>query len=230
MSPLNYKAVLVESDSHLLEVMRYIHRNPLQADIVNSLGDFQWSSHQGYLSRAKKWEWLHQENLLAMLASAKGKQRSAYMDFVSKGESEEIRKFYSLKNLPSILGGNRFKEFVRDRFSDLSSQSEIPEAKILVADADKVIGAVMQYYRVSLQELLISRRGNENLARDMAVYLVRNLCRMTLPEVGQKFGITNYSSVSSIVQRMKSRMETDKRIAKEVRKLLEEVDKGQKQT
>ena len=225
-----YKAVLVESDGHLLEVMRYIHRNPLRAGIVNSLGDFQWSSHQGYLSRAKKWEWLQNENLLAMLASAKGKQRSAYMDFVSKGESEEIRKFYSLKNLPSILGGDRFKEFIRDRFSDLSSQSEIPEAKILAPDAEKVIGAVMQYYRVSLQELLISRRGNENLARDMAVYLVRNLCRMTLPEVGKKFGIKNYSSVSSIVQRMKSRLETDKRIAKEVRKLLEEVDKGQQQT
>ncbi|HHD56818.1 MAG TPA: hypothetical protein ENK89_03970 [Desulfobulbaceae bacterium] len=85
-----------------------------------------------------------------------------------------------------------------------------------------------QYYRVCLQELLASRRGKENQARDVAVYLVRNLCRMTLPEVGQKFGIKNYSSVSSIVQRMKSRMEADKRKAKESRKLLEKVNKGQR--
>ncbi len=85
-----YKTVLVESDSHLLEVMRYIHRNPLGAGIVKSLGDYQWSSHQGYLSRARKYKWLEKEILLTMLASAKGKQRAAYMDFVSKGESEEI--------------------------------------------------------------------------------------------------------------------------------------------
>jgi len=77
---------------------------------------------------------------------------------------------------------------------------------------------------------MVSRRGKENHARDVAVYLVRNLCRMTLPEVGQKFGIKNYSSVSSIVQRMKSRMEADKRIAKEIRKLLRKIAKGQKRT
>ncbi len=50
-----YKAVLVEDDSHLLEVMRYIHRNPLKAGIVKNPGDYPWSSHNGYLSKAKKW-------------------------------------------------------------------------------------------------------------------------------------------------------------------------------
>ncbi len=35
-----YKAVLVDSDSHLLEVLRYIHRNPLRARLVKRLDDF----------------------------------------------------------------------------------------------------------------------------------------------------------------------------------------------
>ncbi|MBU1687677.1 MAG: transposase, partial [Proteobacteria bacterium] len=62
-----YKAVLVEDDSHLLEVLRYIHRNPLRAGIVKALGDYRWSSHQGYLSPAKKWSWLHKDGLLTRL-------------------------------------------------------------------------------------------------------------------------------------------------------------------
>jgi len=54
-----YKAVLVGGDHYLLEVMRYIHRNPLKAGLVKNLNEFSWSSHKAYLSKAKKWSWLH---------------------------------------------------------------------------------------------------------------------------------------------------------------------------
>ncbi len=48
-----YKAELVDGDSHLLEVLRYIHRNPVRAGIVKTLNDYPWSSYHGYLSKAK---------------------------------------------------------------------------------------------------------------------------------------------------------------------------------
>ncbi|WP_240744921.1 transposase [Desulforhopalus sp. IMCC35007] len=66
-----YKAVLVDEESYLLEVLRYIHRNPLKAGIVKSLDDFPWSSHKGYLSKAKKWSWLEKETLLTQLTQVK---------------------------------------------------------------------------------------------------------------------------------------------------------------
>jgi len=49
-----YKAVLIDADNHVLEVLRYIHRNPLKAGIVKTPDDYSWSSHQGYMSQAKK--------------------------------------------------------------------------------------------------------------------------------------------------------------------------------
>lgn len=225
-----YKAVLVDDDSHLIEVLRYIHRNPLRAGIVKTLGDYRWSSHQEYMSRARKCSWLHKDDLLTMLTAIKKRQRSAYLDFVSKGEPEEIERFYSLKNLPSILGSDLFKESIREKFSDLVNQPEIPESKILAPDAGKVILAVCGFYRVSREEMLVSRRGNENLPRDVSVYLVRRLCRMTLPSVGSEFGIENYSTVSSIVQRVKSKIENDKRLLKEIHMIMKEVAKSQKRT
>ena len=49
-----YKAVLVEEDSYLLELLRYIHRNPLEAGMVQDLEGWPpWSSHRGYLANAK---------------------------------------------------------------------------------------------------------------------------------------------------------------------------------
>lgn len=56
-----YKAVLVEEDSHLLELLRYIHRNPIEADIVSTLAAYKWCSHRGYLANERGWSWLHRD-------------------------------------------------------------------------------------------------------------------------------------------------------------------------
>jgi REP element-mobilizing transposase RayT len=49
-----YKALLVDADSYLLELLRYIHRNPLRAGLVKSLDKYKTSSHKAYISSAKK--------------------------------------------------------------------------------------------------------------------------------------------------------------------------------
>lgn len=225
-----YKAVLVEDDSHLLEVMRYIHRNPLRAGIVQKIGDYRWSSHHGYLSKAKKWAWLQKEVLLTQLTQVKSRQKLAYLDFVSLAEPEEIEKFYSLKNLPSILGKKDFKEHIKERFSDLANRAEVSESKILAPGPDKVISSVCQHYTISRNKLMQSRRGTENLPRDIAIYLVRQLCALTLPQVGKEFGIENYSSVSSVVQRVKVRAQKDKVTQRELEFIKSKIVKSQKRT
>ena len=144
-----YKAVLVDSDNHLLEVLRYIHRDPIRAGIVKSLSDYPWSSHLGYLSKAKKWAWLEREFLLNMLTEKQGRQKTAYVDFVSLDEPEEIARLYSLKILPSILGTDTFKKVVKEKFAHLSFQKEIPESRLLAPAVEEVISAVCQHYRYS---------------------------------------------------------------------------------
>ena len=214
-----YKAVLVDGDSHLLEVLRYIHRNPLQAGIAENFDDYQWSSHHGYMSSAKKWQWLNKAPLLAMLTDKKSRQKFAYIDFVSKGEPEEIKRFYSMKNLPSILGSDSFKEFIKEKFAYLGFRDEVPESKILAPAASSVISTVCKHYHITEEELFTSRRGAENLPRDVAVYLVRRCCRETLPSVGRYFGIENYSTVSSIIERVKTKLNQDKKLRKSLEKM-----------
>ena len=225
-----YKAVLVEDDSHLLEVLRHIHRKPLKAEITETLADYPWSSHKGYLSRAKKWAWLEKEKLLSMLTTAKARQKTAYLDFVSAVEPEEIEKFYSLKNLPSILGSKSFIEKIRERFSGLIDNADIPGAKALAPDPEKVLSTVCRHYRIPREKLLASRRGRTNIPRDMAIYLVRNLCRITLPAVGEVFGIKNYSSVSSAVWRMKTLLQDNARLQKQLETIKKKAAKSQKGT
>ena len=46
-----YKSILVDADSYVLQLVRYIHRNPLKAGRVKRLDQYVWSSHKGYLSK-----------------------------------------------------------------------------------------------------------------------------------------------------------------------------------
>jgi REP element-mobilizing transposase RayT len=64
-----YKSILVESDSYALELVRYIHRNPLEAGLVENLQKYQWSTHRIYLSSADKWKWLHKDYMLSATTS-----------------------------------------------------------------------------------------------------------------------------------------------------------------
>ncbi|MGA7877628.1 MAG: transposase, partial [Desulfoferrobacter sp.] len=162
-----YRAVLIDADSYLLEVLRYIHRNPLRAGIVEALGNYQWSSHKGYVSRAKRWDWLYKDFLLSMFAEKKSQALKAYLDFVCRGESAEIERFYSLKNLPSVLGGEAFKDWIKQKFQHLSFQQEIPDSRELGQEPDRIIELVCDHFGISREQMMVSRRGRENLPRDV---------------------------------------------------------------
>ena len=45
-----YKSILIDADRYLLELARYIHRNPLKAGLVGRLSNYLWSGHRGYIS------------------------------------------------------------------------------------------------------------------------------------------------------------------------------------
>lgn len=68
--PFNHasnSAVIVEDKGPLY---RYIHRNPIKAGIA-TLDDYIWSSHKGYLSIAKKWNWINKSVVLRYLSENK---------------------------------------------------------------------------------------------------------------------------------------------------------------
>lgn len=223
-----YKAVLIEKDRYLLEVLRYIHRNPLRAGQVKNLEDFPWSSHPGYLSKAAKWDWLSRELPLVMLSPQKGRARAAYEAFVALADTEAIERFYKLKNLPALLGGKEFKEWAREKFQSLGTEAEVTGSRVLAPPPTEVLRIVCEYFKISETEIVKSRRGKENLPRDLALFLIRLWSRKTLAETGKYLGIGCYSTVSSAIERVKSRAITESKVRKNLRDLKAKLDPGQR--
>lgn len=47
-----FKSEIIDSDSYLLEVSRYIHNNPVKAGIVGKPEEYQWSNYNIYIGKA----------------------------------------------------------------------------------------------------------------------------------------------------------------------------------
>ena len=225
-----YKALLIEADPYLLQLVRYIHRNPLEAGLTQALDDYPWSSHPGYLFKSSQWKWLYKDPVWEMLAASPSARIEAYCKFVLEEDSQELRQFFSRKRWPVFLGSEKFIARVRGRFFSKKVDSEVPQRKELAPALDLLIRAVSRSYRVERKDLFYSRRGHGNEARNVAIYLARRLRGDRLREIGEEFKIGRYSTVSSIVERMKVRIGNDERLRKRVDHMISTIKMSQEQT
>jgi putative transposase len=212
-----YKAILVEGDSYLQELLRYVHRNPLEAGMVKVLDKYQLSSHPGYMSNAKKWNWLYKDFILSLFAHEKALSRKLYRVFVSKETPEEINQIFGRKNLPSALGGQNFLDWVKGSFFPGKSHKEVPESKSFSPDSEKIKEEVCRNYEVSRVALHRSRRGIPNEPRNVAIYLLRTLRGDHLEEIGRDFNVNRCSSVSSVVERMKGKISINRKLRERIK-------------
>jgi REP element-mobilizing transposase RayT/AraC-like DNA-binding protein len=80
-----YKAILVQKESYLLELARYVVLNPIRAGMVASLADWQWSSHPYVMRTEGKPSWLETDWLLSHFGADRASARQAYHAFVLNG-------------------------------------------------------------------------------------------------------------------------------------------------
>ncbi|MBW2194722.1 MAG: transposase [Deltaproteobacteria bacterium] len=221
-----YKSVIVDGDSYLLELLRYIHRNPLEAGIVEQLNKYIWSSHKGYLSTARKWDWLHKDFILSLFSKNTLESITRYKRFVSKETPEEINQIFTRKKLPAAIGNNPFVDRIKEMFFSNKIHEEVPQSRFLAPDVDKIVEEVCKYYKVTREDILISKRGHFNEPRNVAIYLTRCIRNDTLKGVGETFGIEKNSTVGSVVARVKREIEKDRTISKRVETLKVSLEKS----
>jgi len=80
-----FKAILVEQDPYLLELVRYVHLNPVRAGVVARPEESTWTSHRFYAGQAPAPEWLDAGFVLDQLAPDRAAARAAYLAFVDQG-------------------------------------------------------------------------------------------------------------------------------------------------
>lgn len=76
-----YKSILVENEEYLLELIRYIHLNPIKARVVNRLNEYKWSSHNAYINQAS-YSWLTKSYILDLFNKDRKSAVADYDEFM----------------------------------------------------------------------------------------------------------------------------------------------------
>ena len=122
-----YRAIMVEKDSHLLELMRYVVLNPVRAGMVGAAGDWPWSSYGAMVGMASRPDWLQTDWVLGQFGSTHDKAVMGYMDFVQDGVGQP-GVWESLRG-QIYLGSEAFVERMQMLVADRSAMTEIPRAQ-----------------------------------------------------------------------------------------------------
>ena len=80
-----YKAILVEKESYLLELSRYVVLNSVRAGMVKNIDDWQWSSYPAMMGDALAPQWLETDWLLSQFGKSRKVTRRKYKNFVREG-------------------------------------------------------------------------------------------------------------------------------------------------
>ncbi len=146
-----FKSILIDSDAYLLQVVRYIHRNPLRSNLTKNLDNYKWCSHTGYISKAAKWNWIYKDFLLSMLSKDKIDQIRPYKRFVRLDDSEEILQVFENPRRPPFLGSKQFVEWVKVTFFEKKREKEIPDSVHLAPNLSRIKAVVCDNYNIQDQ-------------------------------------------------------------------------------
>lgn len=198
-----YKAILVDADNYLSQLVRYVHNNPVKAEIADQCGDFQWSSHAAYCGNDFI-PWLTTDFVLGQFADNLQTARARYMDFARLIEpDEQLSEFLHGTYDGRLLGDDFFAE------EALSKTEENFQKQTTMA---QIVSAVCSEYGIKPGVLAVPGKHRENSeARALAALLVINTNNLTLTNLASVCQ-RELSGLSQAARRLQSRLNMDKEL------------------
>lgn len=175
-----YKAILVEKDSYLLELARYVVLNPVRAGIVKQPGAWPWSSYRATVGRTTAPQWLQSDWVLGQFSRQRKRAVEKYVEFVRAGVGQP--SIWEGLQGQIYLGGEGFVECMQGQIDTGSDISEIPRAQ------RRPQAKLLDDYQRSYAD------RNEAMAQ---AYLTGDY---TLKAIAEHFGV-HYATVSRAVRK-----------------------------
>jgi putative transposase len=122
-----YKAILIQKDSHLLEVCRYVVLNPIRAKMVVKPEEWKWSSYLATAGKGKSHPCLTGDWILGQFSGKRGKAEQEYRQFVSWGIGKPT--IWTEVRGQSLLGEESFVDQLVDHLKKHRDIPEIPRSQ-----------------------------------------------------------------------------------------------------
>jgi REP element-mobilizing transposase RayT len=156
-----YKSFLCDRDEYLLSLVRYIHLNPVRANLVKEPQRYRWSSHGDFLAGNE--DLVDVKRVLRFFSEKVSQAKKQYNDFISepleKGKKESLYK----TQRQQILGDDEFLKEVEKKIAK-------PDRPIRKPSLQEIMKAVKEVTGISAPEIVSRVRNKEVvLAREVLV-------------------------------------------------------------
>jgi REP element-mobilizing transposase RayT len=176
-----YKAILIEKDSYLLELSRYVVLNPVRAGLVKDVADWEWSSYHAMIDNKTAPEWLETDWLLACFSKQRKRAIAKYKDFVREGMG--VPSIWENLKYQAYLGEDHFIEGLRNQLKEKDGEALKEVSRV----QRRPIAKTLDWYE--------QNEAAPKVAMAMA-YLSGDY---TMKEIAEWFGV-HYSTVSRAVK------------------------------
>ena len=197
-----YRTELVEDETYLWTVTRYVHLNPVRARLVEHPAAWPWSSYAGYAHRRRRLDWVAHDELLASLGGEFGGSdpARAYRRYVTAGLSAPPPSPWSEAHHGWALGGPDFPKRLRERVQEAPPREPRRESRqVRGIDLRRVCEVICREYQIEKSEL--GRRGSRQEARAALAYLARRHTAATNAELAGILGVSRPDSVPNLTRR-----------------------------
>ena len=210
-----FKAVLVDADSYLVELTRYIHLNPVRAAMVRTPEEYPWSGHRAYLG-LETIPWLTTDWVLAQFGKSEARARREYEKFVDLGKDDGHRQEFhrGAANDSRILGEDSFIDKV------LVQANESPQRSVRL---EEIIATVCRKYGIEEKDLAISGKYRHySEARGVTAWLILETGYGTISELGKLTG-RDATTLSTVARNLRTRAKTDTALTDRMTQLMREL-------
>ncbi len=211
-----FKAILVEKERHLLELVRYVVLNPVRAGLVPDAGDWPWSNYLATAGLRQAPAWLETEWTIFRFGGGSG-ARAAYREFVAAGSLALLEPW---KNIAGqlFLGGENFRRQMLAKVEASTVSREVPRRQRLPSEPAllDLVQTSARVLGVDAAEIGKQRRTTLRLA---VAYLARHDTLTRLSELGAVLRVSASSAceISASAERLRRRTPEFRRLVRTIR-------------
>ena len=215
-----YKSIVCDQDSYLMELVRYIHLNPVRAKIIDSLDElasYRWCGHRQLIGLGSE-QLIAADDLYALLGPRKRAARQSYLNFLADGLKLKIGKL--------SIGGRRSSQLLDDSLTDHDAYDdrilggghfvervlkELEQDERLMS-LDEIVTAVSAYFGISELDLSQPSKVRSVVkAKAVVCYLAIRVNKHTGGEVGRRLSYTS-SATSRAIKRGQELCDEDEKL------------------
>lgn len=185
-----FKAILVEKDSYLLQLCRYIVQNPVAAHLTQTPGEWPWSSFRATAGLTSAPQWLTVDWILDQFGENIDEARTRYREFVGDGIMDSSPWDALVGRV--FLGNEGFAEKLESLLVDCRPLAEIPKEERFAA-------------RPPLGSLLTMPQPMSRSEGDAKIFQAHGDFGYTLKEIADFLGV-HYATVSRAVKRAEMKL------------------------